>query len=220
MSTSSQTFPDVGDGEWSAWYQSTFSSELAELDGGPPEPLRSGNGNNNNNLSNNGVGSSANKLIRRLRSIDAIDGLMELLLTQCNLEAKVTWERDSDAPTCRGCGTALGWTHLQRRHHCRICGLIYCSNCAPAGTNRDISRKCRTCLSRTMGLELIRRVRALERDAFSVPSREAVLAVARAYRVAIEAFDGESNREARAVLTQGLHTFLELDEIAKCLKTQ
>jgi hypothetical protein len=38
------------------------------------------------------------------------------------------WEPDSDAPTCGGCLAEFGL--LRRRHHCRHCGYIFCSECS------------------------------------------------------------------------------------------
>lgn len=39
-----------------------------------------------------------------------------------------TWERDHDAPTCRGCSRKF--TFFIRKHHCRRCGRIFCDSCS------------------------------------------------------------------------------------------
>ncbi|WFD29956.1 1-phosphatidylinositol-3-phosphate 5-kinase [Malassezia sp. CBS 17886] len=39
------------------------------------------------------------------------------------------WMADETAKACREC--TLPFTQLRRRHHCRICGQIFCSRCAP-----------------------------------------------------------------------------------------
>jgi len=234
------SIPDLGDPSWSAWYQSTFSLELAAIEAehaAAAAKQRAGGGENGANGGGSGRGlvsgggaadaddgrgvrspASYWTLHQRLRAVDAMDGLLELLLSRVNMEplSKSQWEPDGEAARCRGCGSELGWRKLERRHHCRSCGLVYCGRCATGSP-----RRCSPCLSRANRLDLVRRVRLLERDAFAVPSRDAALAVARAYRVAIEAFDADEpiTREARSVLVQGLHSFLELDEIANCLKS-
>ena len=38
------------------------------------------------------------------------------------------WEYDDLQPYCAGC--AGEFSHLNRRHHCRFCGKIYCGNCS------------------------------------------------------------------------------------------
>jgi hypothetical protein len=40
------------------------------------------------------------------------------------------WEKDKLRNTCRGCNNAF--TMVNRRHHCRLCGGLYCENCAPS----------------------------------------------------------------------------------------
>src|SRR3990167_5063522 len=37
------------------------------------------------------------------------------------------WQRDEDADACSRCGKRF--TLLTRRHHCRHCGLVFCSAC-------------------------------------------------------------------------------------------
>ncbi len=38
------------------------------------------------------------------------------------------WLPDSASNNCMGCGTPFGW--LVRRHHCRLCGRLFCDTCA------------------------------------------------------------------------------------------
>lgn len=40
----------------------------------------------------------------------------------------VHWQNDEDVTQCRGCRTAFGL--MQRKHHCRVCGQIFCGNCS------------------------------------------------------------------------------------------
>ncbi|CAI5744874.1 unnamed protein product [Peronospora destructor] len=38
-----------------------------------------------------------------------------------------TFMRDNDSPTCGQCGMRFGT--FRRRHHCRLCGILYCADC-------------------------------------------------------------------------------------------
>ena len=48
-------------------------------------------------------------------------------------EQKVTlWAPDAAAPLCMNCGLSFGIQSalvLARRHHCRVCGAVVCSDC-------------------------------------------------------------------------------------------
>ena len=41
---------------------------------------------------------------------------------------QVVWMRDADAPRCLSCDKRFFFP-FRRRHHCRSCGLIFCSRC-------------------------------------------------------------------------------------------
>jgi len=41
-----------------------------------------------------------------------------------------TWEPDADAPTCRGPACGVAFDSLERRHHCRFCGRVFCGACS------------------------------------------------------------------------------------------
>jgi hypothetical protein len=55
----------------------------------------------------------------------------------------VRWVPDRDAPACTACTAAF--TLFKRRHHCRGCGLVFCSECSNyrkvwCGRGRDCLR--------------------------------------------------------------------------------
>lgn len=51
------------------------------------------------------------------------------------------WEQDGDAPTCRDCKVPFGF--FTRRHHCRICGKVFCNICT--GRRFKGERVCNIC---------------------------------------------------------------------------
>jgi hypothetical protein len=48
----------------------------------------------------------------------------------------VVWTDDHSTSSCMIC--KVGFTLLHRRHHCRRCGKVVCSDCAPAENTRPI----------------------------------------------------------------------------------
>ena len=50
-------------------------------------------------------------------------------------KAKSTWQPDSEATCCTKCGEKF--TLLRRRHHCRLCGGIFCNSCSEARANKN-----------------------------------------------------------------------------------
>jgi hypothetical protein len=203
--------------EWLDWYQETFSTELSLFQSKQlqqqqqphvPMPTLAASP---STLSM--VRTEADRLRRRLRALDALEELgARVDATSQPLSARL-WE--ADAPQCHGCREDLGLTRLKRRHHCRFCGLTFCHNCAPGEV-----RTCRSCrANRTRG-DALRLVRAFERQALGKPepSKEDVLCVARAYRSAMEAFAEYAESDlAKGLLLEGVHSFLDLDEIRICI---
>jgi hypothetical protein len=41
---------------------------------------------------------------------------------------KKEWMSDKDASHCLGCGCVFSF--LKRKHHCRLCGRIFCADCS------------------------------------------------------------------------------------------
>ena len=38
---------------------------------------------------------------------------------------------DEDVSNCQGPGCARPFSYIWRRHHCRVCGGVFCDSCAP-----------------------------------------------------------------------------------------
>ena len=63
------------------------------------------------------------------------------------------WQDDEDIDECNDCHDEFNF--FNRRHHCRICGLIYCDNCAPINydlpqTRYKGQRCCKQCYNSIM----------------------------------------------------------------------
>jgi len=57
---------------------------------------------------------------------------------------KVNWIEDTERTNCKICGA--GFSFMNRRHHCRACGEIICSNCCSKSNSKDRELWCKTCL--------------------------------------------------------------------------
>ncbi|KAJ9454173.1 Mitogen-activated protein kinase kinase kinase 2 [Diplonema papillatum] len=60
------------------------------------------------------------------------------------MSASPVWQKDEDARQCNYC--LQSFTLLNRRHHCRICGLIFCDSCCPKPSGMNANRVCTACL--------------------------------------------------------------------------
>jgi hypothetical protein len=58
---------------------------------------------------------------------------------------KDQWQNDTEATKCNQCGRAFDLLH--RRHHCRRCGSVQCSKCAPKSALHGDVRICKGCTS-------------------------------------------------------------------------
>jgi hypothetical protein len=56
------------------------------------------------------------------------------------------WVPDADRTKCRSCEGVFG-NLFRRKHHCRLCGDIFCHDCAPIRSELGI-RSCNECLER------------------------------------------------------------------------
>eukprot|EP00003_Mantamonas_plastica_P029230 TRINITY_DN688_c0_g2_i1.p1 TRINITY_DN688_c0_g2~~TRINITY_DN688_c0_g2_i1.p1 ORF type:complete len:641 (-),score=140.75 TRINITY_DN688_c0_g2_i1:104-2026(-) len=80
------------------------------------------------------------------------------------------WMADEDASHCCGCSAEFGWV-LVRRHHCRFCGKVFCSNCSSNYWNywsneKQEQQQLRVCTHCVKILE--KRKEDVELDVFSV----------------------------------------------------
>ena len=48
-----------------------------------------------------------------------------------NAASKASWVNDEDVSNCQGPGCARPFSYIWRRHHCRVCGGVFCDSCAP-----------------------------------------------------------------------------------------
>ena len=58
---------------------------------------------------------------------------------------EVTWVKDSDAHVCSSCSSKF--TVFVRRHHCRMCGQVFCSQCCKIDAEHGKMRVCIHCLA-------------------------------------------------------------------------
>jgi FYVE zinc finger len=84
-----------------------------------------------------------------------------LALSQLRSDSRARWIPDSERTKCARCGKVF--TAINRKHHCRQCGDIFCGNCSKyekhvkfpasksatisAKTNKEAVRVCLTCLT-------------------------------------------------------------------------
>lgn len=58
-------------------------------------------------------------------------------------QMKVEFVPDKERPQCVDCG--ISFTVLIRRHHCRVCGEVFCKNCSRVYKNESSVRTCSKC---------------------------------------------------------------------------
>ena len=58
-----------------------------------------------------------------------------------------SWEKDVEVSACRRC--RRDFTLFRRKHHCRLCGRIFCSDCSgeKAKVNGEEQRACVDCFA-------------------------------------------------------------------------
>lgn len=92
--------------------------------------------------------------IERYPESDARVAAKEVALSRQLQPGDKAWEQDSSRVACPGpaCGKRFGI--LNRRHHCRFCGMVMCGLCAPVlervGSHANV-RCCLTCRSKCSG---------------------------------------------------------------------
>ncbi|KAJ1475614.1 hypothetical protein T484DRAFT_1592703, partial [Baffinella frigidus] len=66
---------------------------------------------------------------------------------------KGLWQPDADAPTCSMMTCGKEFNRFFRRHHCRMCGRVVCTDCSTArrrvvpetGSTKTLARVCDAC---------------------------------------------------------------------------
>ncbi|NWH58393.1 FYCO1 protein, partial [Geococcyx californianus] len=90
------------------------------------------------------------RLIELIRDKDALWQKSDALEFQQKLSAEQKWQGDTDVNHCLDCQREFSW--MVRRHHCRMCGRIFCYYCCnnymvtkPGGKKE---RCCRACFNK------------------------------------------------------------------------
>ncbi|XP_058039355.1 FYVE and coiled-coil domain-containing protein 1 [Ahaetulla prasina] len=90
------------------------------------------------------------KLIELLRDKDALWQKSDALEFQQKLTAEQRWLGDAEVTNCLECQKEFGW--MNRRHHCRMCGRIFCYYCcnnyAFSKQTGKKERCCRACFKK------------------------------------------------------------------------
>ncbi|KAM6170602.1 FYVE and coiled-coil domain-containing protein 1 isoform 2-T2 [Rhynchocyon petersi] len=93
------------------------------------------------------------RLIELLKDKDALWQKSDALEFQQKLSAEEKWLGDAEASHCLDCKREFGW--MVRRHHCRICGRVFCYYCCnnyiPSKHSGKKERCCRACFARLSG---------------------------------------------------------------------
>ncbi|XP_034260040.1 FYVE and coiled-coil domain-containing protein 1-like isoform X2 [Pantherophis guttatus] len=90
------------------------------------------------------------KLIELLRDKDALWQKSDALEFQQKLTAEQRWLGDAEVTSCLECQKEFGW--MNRRHHCRMCGCIFCYYCCNSyAFSKQTGKKercCRACFKK------------------------------------------------------------------------
>ncbi|XP_054847147.1 FYVE and coiled-coil domain-containing protein 1 isoform X2 [Eublepharis macularius] len=91
------------------------------------------------------------RLIELLRDKDALWQKSDALEFQQKLTAEQRWLGDAEVSCCQDCQKEFGW--MNRRHHCRLCGRIFCYYCcnhyAMSKHTGKKERCCRACFKKS-----------------------------------------------------------------------
>eukprot|EP00037_Helgoeca_nana_P024104 m.253964 g.253964 ORF g.253964 m.253964 type:complete len:1014 (-) comp26534_c1_seq1:6980-10021(-) len=79
------------------------------------------------------------QLERLQKDYDDVISRLRKLMDWTKLQARRTWQNDSAAVHCNGCDKQF--TFLLRRHHCRICGKVYCRFCTCCRVQTTLQKK-------------------------------------------------------------------------------
>lgn len=87
------------------------------------------------------------KVIKLIKEKDMLWKHSEKLAHQQKIQVTDRWMEDTETSTCLGCKTAFSF--MVRKHHCRLCGRIFCHNCANhwllTASSRREARVCSEC---------------------------------------------------------------------------
>ncbi|KAI9295926.1 hypothetical protein K502DRAFT_324048 [Neoconidiobolus thromboides FSU 785] len=84
---------------------------------------------NKNSFYKNGEGSNSSSSLFNTRPTEAVTNILKRLQGQGGGINKAYWMKDEHCHECYNCSKPFSQL-FRRKHHCRICGQIFCSDCA------------------------------------------------------------------------------------------
>ncbi|VDI05792.1 Hypothetical predicted protein, partial [Mytilus galloprovincialis] len=95
------------------------------------------------------------KIVKLTRDKDSLWQKTDQLSYEQKLQAKDKWLDEKDITQCMQCRTEFSFTI--RKHHCRICGRVFCHQCSDnwmqTAHSSKKSRACRMCFEKSKQLE-------------------------------------------------------------------
>ena len=120
------------------------------------------------------------------------------------------WSQDGDKAACEHCATAF--TLINRRHHCRDCGGIFCADCTPhrlPASYRGVDGKVRICVHCEKYNRLHETLQKVIRDASRRQQRERrEHAINPEYAASLMANWEQEGRGLQETLTRGGHVHI------------
>lgn len=87
---------------------------------------------------------------------NAVKNRLEKMMEWTKVQALRSWVSDSKVYACPGCERMFGF--MLRKHHCRVCGKVFCSMCSSRRIQTTASRRparcCQTCYDYILGITL------------------------------------------------------------------
>lgn len=130
------------------------------------------------------------------------------------------WEKDSDLNNCRGCQQPFSMS--KRRHHCRLCGGIFCDTCSLTNISvngETFDRVCNGCLKGETPGDNVRGLIEKKLKNVTIPSEHRILSapVALHYGSQFE-LDSKKATAHGPAPTSGYFEFINKTNFVVCLK--
>lgn len=131
------------------------------------------------------------------------------------------WEKDADLNNCRGCQGPF--TVSKRRHHCRLCGGIFCDTCSLtniAVNGETFDRVCNGCLKGETPGDNVRGLVEKRLKNVTIPAEHRILSAPITLSYGSQ-FDLDSKKATKATTvapSSGYFEFINKTSLVVCLK--